>query len=250
MASPLLTGRTLVTDSMLLIGAIASGETPSGAELTDGLRRLNELIDNWSLQALTALVNERHVLTLTASTGTYTLGPTSTSGASWIVGARPDVLTNAGLLLNSSNPLPIEIARSILTDDEYANITIKDLSTTLFTSVYYNPTSPDGTVVLWPIPSVNTNDLVLYYDSILAQFADLTTQYRLPAGYAKALRYNLAVELAPEFGRQVDPVVLMTASASLRQVKAANLKMAELSLDPALSGNRQGAYNVYSDGYT
>ncbi len=250
MASPLLTGRTLVTDSLLLIGAIASGEPPNPAELTDGLRRLNELIDNWSLQALTALVNERHVLPVTANVSTYTLGPTSTSGAAWIVGARPDVLTNAGLLLNAANPLPIEIGRGLLTDDEYANLSIKDLTNILFTAVYYNPTSPDGTVILWPVPSVGTNDLVLYYDSILAQFADLTTQYRLPAGYAKALRYNLAVELAPEFGRQVDPVVLMTASASLRQVKAANLKMAELSLDPAIGTGQQGAYNVYTDGYT
>lgn len=248
MASPLLTARQLVTDSMLLIGAIASGETPSAAELSDGLRRCNELIDTWSLQALNSLVNERHVFPVTAGTAEYFVGPTSTSGASWIVGARPDLLTNASLLLNTSTPA-VEIARPLLTDDQYAAISIKDLTNTLFTSVYYNPTSPDGTVILWPVPSVSTNDVVLYYDSILAQFADLTTQYRLPAGYAKALRYNLAVELAPEFGRQIDPVVMMTASASLRQVKAANVKMTDLDLDPALDGRNTPRYNVYSDGY-
>ncbi len=248
MASPLLTGRTLVNDAMLLIGAIASGETGTGAELSDGLRRLNELIDNWSLQALTALVNERHVLTVTANVGTYYLGPTSSTGGSWVVNARPDMLTNAGLLLNSSTPA-IEIDRGILTDDEYAALTIKDLTSSLFTAVYYSPTSQDGTVILWPIPTTGDNDLVLYYDSILAQFADLTTQYRLPAGYAKALRYNLAVDLAPEFGRQLDPLIERTAAISLRQVKAANVKMSELGVDPVLSGDQRRGYNVYSDGY-
>ena len=189
---------------------------------------------------------------VTASQSTYALGPTSTDGAAWMVGARPDLLTNAALLLNNSNPLPIEIARGILTDDEYANITIKDLSNTLFTSVYYNPTSPNGTVILWPIPSVATNDLVLDFDSILAQFADLTTQYRLPAGYARALRYNLAVELYAEFPRQggLDPRIELNATIALRQLKAANVKPSDLSIDPALGDARRGAYNVYSDGYT
>src|SRR6185312_9338417 len=120
MASPSLTGRTFANSVMLLIGAIASGETGTAAEISDVLARTNSLIDAWSTQALTALVNERHVLPLTSGTASYELGPTSTSGADWIVANRPDLLTNAGLLLNSATPA-VEIGRAILTDDQYAD---------------------------------------------------------------------------------------------------------------------------------
>ena len=79
MASPSLTGRTFANSVMLLIGAIASGETGTAAEISDVLARTNSLIDAWSTQALTALVNERHVLPLTSGTASYELGPTSTT---------------------------------------------------------------------------------------------------------------------------------------------------------------------------
>lgn len=235
----------MVTNAMLLMGAIASGETPTPAELSDGLSRMNELIDNWSLQDLTALVNERHVFPVVAGQQVYTLGP---AGSDFIVANRPSQLTNVGLLLNTASP-SVEIPCALLTDDQWAIMGIKELSITLFTAVYYNQTSPAGTITLWPIPNTAQNDLVIYYDSILAQFANLTQSYTLPAGYAKALRYNLAVELSPEFGRQISEVVMMTAAASLRQLKAANVKMSDLEIDPALSHSSANNYNVLTDGW-
>ena len=246
MASPLITGRDFAKSVLLLIGAIASGETPTASETSDVLSRANEMIDAWATQALTALVNERHVFAPVANQQAYLLSPTSAS-SDWVVDNRPDLLTNVGLLLNTASPA-VEIPRGILTDDEWAATSIKDLANTLFTSVYYNPTSPAGTVSLWPIPTTAANDVVLYFDSILVQFADLTTQYRFPAGYLRTLRYNVAVDIAPEFGAQLSPVVDRTAAASLRTLKAANVKMSELSVDPALSGRRFG-YNYYTDGY-
>ncbi len=247
MASPLITGRSFANSVMHLIGALAQGETGTAAEIVDVLARTNSLIDSWAIQSLTALVNERHVLPVQANVQDYELGPTSTSGTDWQVANRPSQLTNASLLLNSASP-PQEMIIGMMTDDEWAALGIKGLTSDLFTALKYKQTSPLGMVSLWPIPTTAANDLAIYFDSILAQFADLTTQYRLPAAYERTLRYNVAVDIAPEFGLELSPVVDRTAAGSLRQLKAANVKPSELSIDPALSGGG-GRYNTYTDGY-
>jgi hypothetical protein len=43
-----------------------------------------------------------------------------------------------------------------------------------------------------------------------------------PPGYLKAIRYNLAVDLAPEYGRSPDPSVMQIAGASLAALRALN----------------------------
>ena len=96
------------------------------------------------------------------------------------------------------------------------------------------------------MPTV-AHSLVLYYDEPFAQFPDLTTPVSLAPGYAKALRCNLAIELAPEFGRVVDPTVERLARESLADVKRQNFALVEVGIDPALTGGG-GGYNILTDG--
>ena len=80
-----------------------------------------------------------------------------------------------------------------------------------------------------------------------AQFPDLVTVVELAPGYARALRTNLAVELAPEFGRPPDPVIHQAAKESLADLKRANFPLVEVGIDPALTGGG-GSYNILTDG--
>ena len=66
------------------------------------------------------------------------------------------------------------------------------------------------------------------------------TPVSLAAGYARALRTNLAVELAPEFGRQVDVLIVQQARESLADVKRANVAIVEIGL-PARDGHGRPA---------
>ena len=44
----------------------------------------------------------------------------------------------------------------------------------------------------------------------------------MPPGYSRALRYNLALEWAPEFGKPVDQTILMVANESKAEIKRQN----------------------------
>ena len=80
----------------------------------------------------------------------------------------------------------------------------------------------------------------------VAAMTSLTQVYILPPGYARALRLNLAIELAEDFGVTVSPLLMEQAKDALSDVKRANLTMVDLTLDSALTGAR-GAYDIFTD---
>jgi hypothetical protein len=234
----------IITDAMQEIGAIGAGETPNPNDAALGLSRLNLMLGGWQLQPQTIPVVRREVFSVVANQATYTIGP----GAD-LDTTRPSMLTGAGLLLNNSNP-PVELSRGLLTDDGYQSIPIKTLTNTLFTNVYYNPTYATdgwGTIFLWPTPTVDTNDLVLYRPEQLSEFADLATQYILPPGCQEAMFYNLAVRLCGPFGRPVDPELSTMARKSMATFKRGNTKMADLYNDTAALGWSRWGYNINTD---
>jgi hypothetical protein len=76
--------------------------------------------------------------------------------------------------------------------------------------IYCDYAMPVATVFVFPRPRFTGSpapQLELYTWVPLQQFADLVTSYALAPGYERAVIYNLAVELAPEFGAQIQPAV-------------------------------------------
>lgn len=71
------TAQTIISKSMRLLGAIASGESPTAVELSDGFDSLNSIIDSWSVATPMNYCEQDEVLTLTASQGVYTIGDDS-----------------------------------------------------------------------------------------------------------------------------------------------------------------------------
>ncbi len=241
------TALALMTEAMAEIGAIGESESLTAGQAQFGLRRLNQLVNAWQLQSLTILTVGRNVFTLVANQSTYTIGEGGT--ADFDV-TRPTRIENAGLLLNANTPA-MEIPLSLMTDDQYAVLSIKDLTSQQPTRVYYNPTMPLGTVFLWPTPTTAQNDLVLYTESVLAEFAALATPYDLAPAYTEALMYQLALRLASPYGRAVSPLTMQMAMSTLDYLKRTNVKQTDLSMDPGLtSGPAGGTYNILSDSYT
>lgn len=146
---------------------------------------------------------------------------------------------------------PIEMPRPVITDDSFQAIQIKNLPNALYTSVYYNPTVPLGTIYLWPRPTTAANQLVLYLQNQFTGFADLaTTDYDWPntPGYGEMCEYNLARRLWTVYHGSV-PVpeeLNKLALESLATVKRANLKLTDLPNEAAwaIGGNRRWGYNI------
>lgn len=90
---------------------------------------------------------------------------------------------------------PIEI----ISQDRYIEIGFKAIAAPWPIVAWYNPTMPLGTIYFYQNPS-GAGELHLFSDRILTDFAALTTDVRMPPGYARALKRNLARDLAPEYG--------------------------------------------------
>jgi hypothetical protein len=243
----------LVTGALHEIGVLAANEAPNANDAAWGLQLLNELVDQWTIEQLTTLVQVRNVYSLVSGKGgpsnPYTIGPGGNFDTT--PAARPDLIREATLSLAGSPA--VEIPLGIITDVMHAAIQIKELSTQLNQYLYYRRTVPLGQIELWPVPNTSANSLVLYTDLLVPSFATLNTTYVAPPGYAKALRLNLGRELISSFaipaerGQRVE----MRAEEALIHLKEANAnaKMADLRLDPAFTSStpRANTYNIFSD---
>ena len=251
---PAVTATQIILDSFGDLNVTQLGDTiatldaanPSAS--VDALRRLNLMMGQWAQQNLVTPAILRVVFPLVANKGgvsnPYTIG----TGGNLNTPRPPNQssVVGAGLLLNASTP-PVEIPRDVLTPDGWELIRIKDLTSVLFTSVHYRAdfTGDLGTILLWPVPTDATNSLVLYIQSPLTTFTDLTTTYSVPPGYDDALHANLAVRLAIPYGRTASEDLKDLAKTSFATIKRSNIPLSDLPNDFARIGNpRAGWYNI------
>lgn len=227
------TVRDLIKGSLRLIGASDPQESLDAAIAEDALAALNAMVAAWNLEHLALFKEIRETFTLSASTQTYTMG----SGATFNTD-RPVRIYRASVMSGDD-----ELYVNLVDQATWASIPDKTATSTLPTTAYSDGNYPNTTISVWPIPS-SSGTLVLYSWSQLAALADLDTVLSFPPGYERALRYNLAVELAPEYGMDVPQAVAVTAARALGALKRVNTKPYYLRCDEAvLSRGRRGAFD-------
>jgi hypothetical protein len=182
------TANNLIYGALRLLGVLRPGQTASSDSMSDGLTALNEMLDSWNTERLTVRAIVRDTYDLNAGQATQTVGP--------------DRIEAVGILL-SGQERPLEL----YTLGRWAAIADKSAQGTPC-GIWVENTVPEATVHLNPVPE-QAYSLALYRWQTLDMFADLTTVYGFPPGYALALRYNLAAVLAPAF------VVLMKIAQPL-----------------------------------
>lgn len=230
------TVRDLIKGSLRLLGAIAPGETPSADEQAEALLALNSMISSWSTESLTIYSRVRESFTLTPGQQMRTLGVGGSFNTS-----RPMEIEEAKLLAGG-----VEMPVRILTSAEWAALSMKDTPSEIPYMLYVEWDYPLAKVYLYPVPSV-ANSLILYSRKPLTGFSSPNDTLELPEGYERALRYNLAVELAPEYGKEPTPKTEYIALESKANIKRANLKPVLMTSDvPGSCGRR---FNILSGGY-
>ena len=221
------TVKDLLTGSLRLLGAIATGETPSSQEMSDAMDAANGMLDSWSNESLVIPSNTIESFPLTAGVQQYTLGVGGTFNT-----VRPLKIENVGLKV--STPVPYELPVKILNDAEWASIILKGTGSNLPTYVYPDNAYPLNNLYLWPVPAA-ANSLVLYTQKALTQFATINDTISLPPGYWKALRFNLALELAAEYGKQPSEAIIAAALESKENIKRNNIQSVYLHCDEAVA---------------
>ncbi len=223
------TAQQLITGALRLLGVGAEGETLSAQALNDGLNAFNDMLDSWSIEGLIIPNVVREVFALTAGQSSYTIGQSGTPSFTTI---RPMEIEDALIQIGSGTTL-LERHMDIINENQYADIRVKQIQTQVPLVLYAENTFPNETINLWPVPSEAMN-LVVYSQKAMSSIAALNTVLAFPTGYNRALRFNLAVEYAAEYGKEPSMTVKETALESKTNIQRRNVKDELLKIDDAL----------------
>ena len=219
---------------------LAEGETPSSATSQDALFALNQMIDSWSTERLSVFSTQDQVFSWPPNARSRTLGPTGD-----FVGNRPILLDDATYFLDPANGISFGI--KIINQQQYDGIAVKTVTSTYPQVIWVNMEYPNIEMYVYPVP---TKVLEWHFISVaeLTQPATLATTITFPPGYLRAFRYNLACEIAAEFGVEPPPSVMRIAMSSKRNLKRINNPDDIMSLPYSIVGTRQ-RYNIFAGNY-
>ena len=229
-----------INGALRLIGMLAEGETPSSETSNDALVALNQMIDSWNTERLSIFSTQDQTFLWPASTREQTLGPTGD-----LIGNRPVLIDDATYFRDPTNGVSYGI--KIINQQQYDGIAVKTVTSTYPQVLWINMEMPNIRMVVYPVP---TRSLEWHFISVeeLTQPAFLATEIVVPPGYLRAFRFNLAVEMAAEFGVEPPPTVARIAMASKRNIKRINNPDDVMSLPYAIVGTRQ-RFNIFAGNY-
>jgi hypothetical protein len=135
----------------------------------------------------------------------------------------------------------------IINQQQYDGIAVKSVTSTFPQVMWINTNFPNIDMHVYPVP---TKVLEWHFISAaqLTQPATLATELYFPPGYLRAFRYNLACEIAPEFGIEPPPTVNRIAMYSKRNLKRINNPDDIMSIPYAIVSTRQ-RFNIFAGNF-
>ena len=229
-----------INRALRLLGVLAEGETTSASVMQDSLMALNQMIDSWQTERLAVFSTQDQIFTWPASEITRTLGPSGN-----FIGLRPVLLDDSTYYRDPGTNVSFGI--KFINQQQYNGIAVKTVTSTYPQVIFVNNTFPDITMTVYPRP---TRDLEWHFVSVqeLDNPATLATDLFFPPGYLRAFTYNLAMEIAPEFGVEPSPQVQRIAMTAKRNLKRINNPDDVMSLPYAIVATRQ-RFNIYAGNY-
>ncbi len=202
------TALDIITSAAKLIGVLFKSETLASDEANDALTALNDMLGGWSNDNLItfAYVLENFPLTGAAS---YTIG----SGGAFNT-VRPVTIVDAVVRVGT-----IDYPLELISPEQYqTEIAYKSITSYVPKYITYDNAYPLATIKMYPVPSGGST-LYLQSNKPLTEFATLSATVDLPKGWNEALKYNLALRLAPEYGLKIDPIIAEHARKSLGAIR-------------------------------
>jgi hypothetical protein len=233
-----------INRALRLLGVLAEGEIPSASTSNDALMALNQMIDSWNTERLAVYSTIDQIVTWPNGQSFNTLGPTGTLGTPGQF-VRPVQLDDATYFRDASTGVSYGI--KFINRQQYDGIAVKTVQSTYPQVIFVNMTEPDIEMTIYPVPF---RDLEWHFISVqeLTQAARTDTDLTFPPGYLRAFTYNLAMEIAPEFGVEPSEQVKRVAMASKRDIKRINNPKDVMAMPYSLIATRQ-RYNIFAGNY-
>jgi hypothetical protein len=242
---PATTPRDIVTKALQKLVILAEGEVPTAQQMNDGFYSLNAMLDSWSGRSLLTTAQVQESFALTAAKGVYTIGPVGCD----VTSAKPFEIIS-GFVRDANNAdFDLQVVGRE-TYDSYAGKTIVG-EVSRPQALFYDPgvtqqTVQKGTILLYPYPDTSsTYTLFIDSEKAFTEFATLSDTVTFPPVYLRSMIYNLACELAPEYGKAIHPEVYEVAHESMRIIENINSRNKRFLASVDFSGKTR-AFNIWS----
>jgi hypothetical protein len=141
----------------------------------------------------------------------------------------------------------VDIPLESYNDAQFSSIAVKQTPSTFPFVFYDNGAFPLKTITVWPVPTVATG-LRLWLREPLVDLTNLDSVISYPPGYERAIRFCLALELAPELGKEPAEIITSTAARAKADLAAMNAVPQYMSGDGGMSGHRT-SFNWITGGF-
>jgi len=211
--------------SDILYGALrlCRVRTTSSTQMTEALSAFNLMLKAWEEAMITPTTSS---FTLTASDAEYTIG---TGGD--LDTTKPMSIKSAYVRDSDGTDHEIEVSMSPI---DYDLVSDKDYNGRA-TKLYYDADYSTGLGKVYLDCAYSTAEtlyLTMYQGH--TTYTAITETIVQPTEYEKAMTYNLAVDLAPEYGVQLMPTVIQQALILRNTIEVRNSKTPEADFDDAL----------------
>lgn len=204
------TGLDLITDAMIEIGMIAPGDIVDAESGQWAFRQLNNLLDVWAARKAYVYSTNFTQYTLIPNHSPHTIGPTG----DFVVAQRPVRIESCAVRLNFSGSFVDSPRLNIRDADWWAANSVKEITSSICTDLYYDASWDNGNLYFWPIPNVALPVLLETWQAI-AQLDAITDPIggpggadTLPQGYRAAIIFTLAQMLCPGAQKEASPELI------------------------------------------
>lgn len=231
------TALDIIKGALRNLGVLGRGASLSAEDSANALEALNQLLGTWSAEGLMVVSRTREELPIATQASSYTIG----SGGD-LNTVRP-VSIEAATIRDGGTDYPLRL----ITVERYNQIATKSAAGRP-ERLYYESSYPLARLYFDLRPSTSST-LILDTLKPFTAFAGLTTAVSLPGEYERALKFNLAVDIAPEYGKgnSTPGAVIQNAGASKAAIENRNAasRVPALDIDAGLSGI-PGPVNILS----
>lgn len=205
--------KALIEDAYVELGIIPAGSELAALDLKWATRKFNSFLKSKSVDGLNLHYMVQEDFTLTPGTASYTIGIGGVFDT-----VRPNAIKDAFILDINNHSYAVGV-RPI---EEYWYIPEKDTQDRP-RWLYYDRTFPLGTLYLYYTPNASETLRLISFKPLETYDEVAVDDVEVPGEYEEMFISNLALRVAPRYGRQPTRELQETAHNTLQAIRGSNM---------------------------